>query len=60
MTDCKMCGKKDIGYGNNGKPLIDGKVCDICNNSVIMCRIMQLCREKEKKKEEKEIVAEAE
>ena len=54
MTTCKLCDKKDIGYGNNGQPLCNGKVCDNCNGRVIMFRFMEYQREKAEKKIETE------
>ena len=30
------------GYGNNGNPLIDGRVCNGCNEHVILMRMMLL------------------
>lgn len=31
-----------MGYGNNGNPLIDGRVCNDCNEHVILMRMMLL------------------
>lgn len=40
---CKLC-KMEIGtYGNNGAPLVNGKVCDTCNTKVVIAR-MNLAR----------------
>ena len=39
---CSICGKKYDGYGNNARPVNDGKCCDYCNaNVVIPARIYQ-------------------
>lgn len=35
---CKMCGKKFYGFGNNGFPVVQGIVCDSCNLQVIARR----------------------
>lgn len=42
-TECIICGKKDIGYGNNPSPLLDkGRCCDKCNlEIVILYRFIQ-------------------
>jgi len=29
--DCKICGKTNTGYSNNGNPVVDGPVCNSCN-----------------------------
>ena len=44
---CALCGKPYKGFGNNGKPLIDGRVCDDCNKFVVLYRL-KLVRDKEK------------
>lgn len=36
---CAICKNKIIGYGNNGRPLVDGLVCDSCNLKVILERL---------------------
>lgn len=40
---CAMCGKKQVGYGNNAYPVINtpgSRVCDSCNvNEIIPARI---------------------
>ena len=36
---CSLCGKPYSGFGNNGKPLIDGRVCDECNRFVVLYRL---------------------
>lgn len=41
-TKCALCGKDIISYGNNGMPLVDGKVCDDCNEKVIEARIEEI------------------
>lgn len=41
-NQCALCGQEIIGYGNNGMPLVDGKVCDDCNNKVIEARIKEI------------------
>lgn len=44
---CALCGKEIIGYGNNGMPLVDGSVCDECNDKVIEARIEEIMKSKE-------------
>lgn len=39
---CALCGKEILGYGNNGQPLVNGRVCDDCNKEVIKARISNL------------------
>lgn len=39
---CDLCGEIYQGYGNNGNPLIDGRVCNDCNEHVILMRMMLL------------------
>ena len=39
---CAWCHKKFYGWGNNGLPLIDGIVCNECNNIVITERIRRI------------------
>ena len=31
MPQCKICGVPYSGYGHNGQPTVDGRVCDDCN-----------------------------
>lgn len=39
---CVICGQKIIGYGNNARPVKEGKCCDECNyTKVIPARIYQ-------------------
>lgn len=39
VKKCALCGKEFKGYGNNGQPLVNGRVCDDCNKEVIKARI---------------------
>lgn len=39
---CVMCQQTYDGYGNNGMPLIEGNVCDVCNFQVILFRMQHL------------------
>ena len=39
---CDLCGEKFEGMGNIGNPLIDGLVCNKCNEHVILMRMMLL------------------
>ena len=39
---CVICGKEIIGYGNNARPLKEGRCCDECNNKVILERLVKL------------------
>ena len=36
---CALCAKPYQGFGNNGKPLIGGRVCDNCNRFVVLYRL---------------------
>lgn len=36
---CSICRGQFMGYGNNGQPLVNGRVCDLCNMFVIQHRI---------------------
>ena len=36
---CALCGKEISGHGNNGEPLVKGRVCDSCNWKVILERL---------------------
>ena len=38
VHDCCMCEEKYKGYGNNARPLVDGRCCDGCNLVVLNCR----------------------
>jgi hypothetical protein len=42
MNTCAFCGKIYDGWGNNGTPLVDGRVCNTCNDAVIVARMMLL------------------
>ena len=39
---CELCKGTYVGYGHNGMPLIDGRVCNNCNGFVIMARLQLL------------------
>ena len=39
---CSLCGKEIKGYGHNGCPLVDGKVCDDCQTDVIKARMLNM------------------
>lgn len=41
-TKCALCKKEIKGYGNNGRPLVNGRVCDECNKKVIKTRVANL------------------
>mgnify|MGYP007073230685 FL=1 len=43
-STCAFCEEVYDGWGNNGNPLVDGRVCDTCNNAVIVARMMLLQR----------------
>ena len=45
---CSICGKIYFGYGNNAKPINDGRCCDTCNEIVIFRRIQDHLYRKEK------------
>ena len=36
---CARCGETIRGYGHNGSPLINGRVCDKCNFDVVTFRM---------------------
>ena len=36
---CAMCRVQFNGYGNNAQPILDGKVCDQCNITVVIQRM---------------------
>ena len=36
METCSICGKKYKGYGNNARPVNDGRCCDDCNDNVVI------------------------
>lgn len=40
-TRCAMCSVNFKGYGNNARPILNGKVCDECNTQVVMQRIRE-------------------
>ena len=47
---CARCEIEYFGYGHNGIPLIDGRVCSRCNVKVMMKRF-QIIMEREEVKE---------
>lgn len=56
VTKCSLCGREFYGYGNNGKPLVDGPVCDDCNPQVVAKRLDILWDRDSNSKEEKNTV----
>lgn len=36
---CNVCRKYFLGYSNNGDPLVDGEVCNDCNQYVLLARL---------------------
>jgi len=47
--NCNICKENYIGYGNNAKPVSDGKCCDKCNFSVVIpARLKSILEQKEK------------
>ena len=36
---CSYCSIEYSGWGNNGLPLVDGRVCNDCNDIVICLRL---------------------
>ena len=36
---CAMCRVQFKGYGNDAQPILDGKVCDECNITVVIQRM---------------------
>lgn len=49
---CSICGNEIHGFGNNGRPLVEGKVCDDCNWKVIAERLNLSKKQKEQKSKE--------
>jgi hypothetical protein len=49
---CAVCGNEIHGFGNNGRPLVEGKVCDDCNWKVIAERLNLSKKQKEQKSKE--------
>lgn len=51
MTEerCARCDNPIRGYGHNGQPLVNGRVCDECNNAVILERMRQAMGEDDDK-----------
>ena len=41
---CSICQQTYEGYGNNARPINDGRCCDECNKLVIMARLNLLQR----------------
>lgn len=41
-STCENCGESYSGFGNNGVPLVEGRVCNGCNELVVLARIMQM------------------
>lgn len=33
---CEICKQEIIGYGHNGQPVVNGKVCDNCNIACVL------------------------
>lgn len=38
---CSICGNKYIGYGNNARPINDGRCCNACNSQIVIPRRIQ-------------------
>lgn len=36
MEICSICGKQYKGYGNNARPVNDGRCCDTCNYKIVI------------------------
>ena len=36
LETCSICGKKYKGYGNNARPVNDGRCCDDCNFKIVI------------------------
>ena len=51
MTEerCARCDNPIRGYGHNGQPLVNGRVCDECNNAVVLERMRQAMGEDDDK-----------
>ena len=46
---CCICGEEYSGFGNNARPLREGRCCDCCNQMyVIPYRFMQMLADKKK------------
>lgn len=42
---CSICGKLYTGFGNNARPVNDGRCCDKCNWEVVVPRRLQYAKE---------------
>ena len=41
--ECELCQRTNEGFGNNGQPVVDGRVCDVCNAvHVLPARLMAM------------------
>ena len=49
---CAICGNEIHGFGNKGRPLVEGRVCDDCNWKVIAERLNLSKKQKEQKSKE--------
>lgn len=36
MPKCSICGKHYEGYGNNARPVNNGRCCNYCNATVVV------------------------
>ena len=39
MKHCSICNSEYDGFGNNARPINNGRCCDACNKKVIETRI---------------------
>ena len=46
---CARCEIEYFGYGHNGLPLVNGRVCGRCNVVVVMDRFQRIMERKEVK-----------
>lgn len=42
MEICSICGKRYKGYGNNAKPVNDGRCCNDCNFKIVIPRRFEI------------------
>jgi len=48
VGDCCLCGKEYTNYGNNARPIAEGRCCDDCDVDVVLLRRLDLQREGKK------------
>jgi hypothetical protein len=41
---CCICDKDYSHYGNNAQPIMEGRCCDDCNQTVIYARLLRMIK----------------